>query len=169
MTEALSPLAYIITGSTGAGKTTYAINLCKKIGAVRFSIDEWMTKLFWMDSPQPVQHEWALERIHRCEDLIALHVAQLAALNIPSVLDLGFTRADHRAKFAQIAIGLKLPVLLHYVDVPQEERWQRVVGRNRDQGDTFAMNVDRAMFDFMESIWEPPDDDEMFRLNGVRV
>ena len=169
MTQAPKPLVHLITGSTGAGKTTYAMALCEKIGAVRFSIDEWMTKLFWMDSPQPVQHTWALERVDRCEDVIALNVAQLSTLGIPSVLDLGFTRADHRAKFAEMAAWKNWSVQLHFVDVPPKERWQRVCARNRDQGDTFAMNVDRAMFDFMESLWEPPDDAEMLKLNGIRV
>ena len=45
------PMIYLICGSTGAGKTTYAIQLTAKVGAVRFSIDEWMKALFWMDAP----------------------------------------------------------------------------------------------------------------------
>ena len=40
-------LIHLICGSTGAGKTTYALELAERIGAVRFSIDEWMTALFW--------------------------------------------------------------------------------------------------------------------------
>jgi len=42
---------HFICGSTGAGKTTYALKLSDEIGAVRFSIDEWMAALFWMDTP----------------------------------------------------------------------------------------------------------------------
>ena len=52
----------IITGSTGAGKTSYAIDLTRRIGGVRFSIDEWMTTLFLMDSLQPIEFEWAMAR-----------------------------------------------------------------------------------------------------------
>jgi len=39
-------LIHLVCGSTGAGKTTYARALSERIGAVRFSIDEWMTALF---------------------------------------------------------------------------------------------------------------------------
>ena len=46
---------HILAGSTGAGKSTYAAELCARTGAVRFSIDEWMGKLFWMDSPHPIR------------------------------------------------------------------------------------------------------------------
>ena len=37
---------HFLVGSTGAGKTTYAIRFCEEAGAVRFSIDEWMSSLF---------------------------------------------------------------------------------------------------------------------------
>lgn len=41
--------------------------------------------------------------------------------------------------------------------------------RNARQGKTFALTVTRKMFDFMETIWEPPDQAEMAVNNGVRV
>ena len=44
-------LIHLIWGSTGAAKTTYALQLAPELGAIRFSIDEWMAALFWMDSP----------------------------------------------------------------------------------------------------------------------
>jgi predicted kinase len=47
-------LIHLISGSTGAGKTTYASQLSERLKGVRFSIDEWMAALFWMDTPQPL-------------------------------------------------------------------------------------------------------------------
>ena len=35
------PALHLVCGSTGAGKTTYAIALADRLCAVRFSIDEW--------------------------------------------------------------------------------------------------------------------------------
>lgn len=156
----------IVTGSTGAGKTSYAIELASRLGGIRFSIDEWMTTLFWMDSPQPIEFEWTMARIGRCEAQIVGQVTALSAVDIPSVLDLGFTRADHRARFAEAATAMGAAVSLHWVDVPADERWLRVQARNRNQGKTFTMTVDRAMFDFMEGQWQPPSDDEIRDLNG---
>jgi predicted kinase len=45
-------MAFLISGSTGAGKTTYSRKLAKERHALVFSIDEWMKTLFWMDAPQ---------------------------------------------------------------------------------------------------------------------
>jgi predicted kinase len=61
---------HFLVGPTGAGKTTYAIRFCEEAGAVRFSIDEWMSALFWMDSPLPLEPAWSMERVERCATLI---------------------------------------------------------------------------------------------------
>jgi predicted kinase len=59
-------LIHLICGSTGAGKTTYALRLSDHLEGVRFSIDEWMATLFWMDTPQPLNPAWSIERVERC-------------------------------------------------------------------------------------------------------
>jgi predicted kinase len=160
---------HIIVGSTGAGKSTYSASLSERAGALRFSIDEWMGKLFWMDSPEPIDYDWTIEKIARCEQMIFATVRDLARLGVSSVLDLGFTRAEHRAKFVDLAKTESLPVQMHWIDVPAEVRWQRVIERNEQRGATFVMEVKRDMFDFMERIWEPPTPDEMAAANGLRV
>jgi len=167
--HASPPIVHIVAGSTGAGKTTYSMSLAEKEGGIRFSIDEWMGKLFWMDSPQPIQYEWAIERINRCEEMIFSNVRQLAARGISSVLDLGFTKAEHREKFRVLAREHSIAFKLHFLDIPSDVRWQRVIERNTNKGETFVMDVDRGMFDFMESIWEPPTDAELEASAGVRI
>ena len=62
---------HVVTGSTGAGKSTFARELATRVSGMRFSIDEWMTRLYWMDSPEKKDFEWAMERIARCEEQIA--------------------------------------------------------------------------------------------------
>lgn len=151
----------LVTGGTGAGKTTYAMALAQEIGAVRFSIDEWMTDLFWMDAPEPPSFDWAMSRIGRAETRIREMAAQILSRDVPVILDLGFTKCAHRRAFADWAERLGHTAVLHWIDLPPETRWERVQGRNREQGETFAMEVPRAMFEFMEGEWEPPTDDEM--------
>jgi predicted kinase len=157
---------HLIAGGTGAGKTVYARRLAEDTAAVRFSIDEWMTTLFWMDSPQPIAFEWTMARIRRCEAQIREQVAALAALGTSSVLDLGFTRAEHRGCFADFARSLGATPVLHHLSHPVDLRWQRVTMRNAERGATWRMTVDRDMFDFMEGQWEAPDEAEMRALNG---
>ncbi len=158
-----SPLIHIICGSTGAGKTTYALALADRIGGVRFSIDEWMRALFWMDSPQPLVPDWSIERVERCYAQIWATARRVAERGVPCVLDLGFSQKASRAHFAALAREARLGSQLHFLDVPSEARWQRVQRRNARQGGTRELDfeITRDMFDFVEGLWEAPDAEEM--------
>jgi predicted kinase len=166
-----SPIIYLICGSTGAGKTTYAMHLSDKVGAVRFSIDEWMTALFWMDTSKPIESRWAMERVRRCNSHIWATALQVAKRGVSSVLDLGFGLQSERNKFADLARGAGLSVELHFLDAPAGERWRRIQARNAEKAETYQLpfDVTREMFDFVESIFESPTDAEMASLSGIVV
>jgi len=154
-------LVHIVCGPTGAGKTTAAIALTESLGAVRFSIDEWMTILFWKDSPKPIEYLWTLERINRCEAQIWSLAKQVLARKLPVVLDLGFTTAEHRTKFVSLAREAGFRCAFHVADAPAEERWRRVQARNAKKGATYQLQVTREMFEFMEPLWEAPSPEEL--------
>lgn len=160
---------HLVCGSTGAGKTTHALGLVQECGALHFSIDDWMVRLFGADRPAQPQWPWIAERIRRCESLIVETAADAGRLGMSSVLDLGFQRADQRQRVAAQAQAAGLAVRLHFLDVPATERWRRVTNRNDEQGETYRVTVTRPMFDFIESIWQPPSQQEMAALDGVRV
>ena len=164
-------LIHLICGSTGAGKTTYANRLSSEAGGVVLSIDQWMTALFWMDSPSLIQADWSMERVRRCNHQIWTVAAQVAARGIPCILDLGFTRLKERSEITGLAQAAGLSVQLHVLDVPVKERWRRVQSRNAEKGETHQLQfaVTREMFDFVETMWEPPDDREMAACDGVRL
>src|SRR5213078_4337356 len=129
-----SPVVHIVCGSTGAGKTTYALRLCEELGAIRFSLDEWMNNLFWMDMPPGGSIDWAFARIDRCTAQILDIVRQLASNGTSSVLDLGFVRRLEREKVAVFAAKNALRMKLHFLDVPADIRWARVSARNVEKG-----------------------------------
>jgi predicted kinase len=164
-------LIHLVCGSTGAGKTTYSRELSERIGAVRFSIDEWMTRLFWMDSPEPLEPAWSMERVERCLSQIWSTASRVAERGVPCVLDIGLSQAASRARFVKLAGELGLSAQLRFVDVPAEERWRRVQARNARLRDTshLPFAVTREMFDFVEKMWESPTDEELAACNGVRI
>ncbi|MBM3648063.1 MAG: ATP-binding protein [Alphaproteobacteria bacterium] len=163
------PMLHMICGGVGAGKTTYALGLSRRLGGIHFSIDEWMTALFGRDTPPRLRWDWIAERATRCEALIARMACQSAYLGVPAVLDQAFLCAADRARLVAIAEQERLSVQLHYLDVPSDERWRRVTARNVDKGNTFTIELTREMFDFFEKRWEPPTAVELAKFRGVHI
>jgi predicted kinase len=162
---------HLLCGPTGSGKTTYARELAEREGAVRFSIDEWMSSLFWMDAGHPFEPSWAMERVQRCAARIWKTAEEICRLGAPCVLEIGLTTAQSRTLYAGLARAAGLPVKLHHIDAPVEVRWARVQARNAEAGEggQLPFELTREMFDFVETMWEPPSDEELAALDGVRV
>ena len=158
------------SSGVGAGKTTYARRLAEAEGAVRFSIDEWMSALFWMDAPDPFTPAWAMERVERCAARIWSTAVEVCGRGVPCVLEIGLTTAAGRAHYAGLAKAARLPVKLHLVEAPLEERWLRVQRRNHaPDADQLPFKVTREMFDYVEAMWEPPTAEELAAHDGVAV
>jgi predicted kinase len=105
----------------------------------------------------------------RCERQILVTAFDLARAGVPSILDLGLQRLDQRKRIADHAATAGITVRLHFIDIDATERWRRVEQRNEQQGDTFRVKVTRPMFDFIETIWQPPTPEEMSAFDGVRI
>jgi predicted kinase len=162
-------MLHLLCGSTGAGKTTYARSLADAVGGVFFSVDSWMSDLFWMDAPDPVDPAWAMARVERCRAMIWRTAVEVARRGTPCLLEIGLTTRAVRARYVALAAEAGLPIRLHFLDVPAAERWRRVEARNRETGDQLGFAVTRAMFDYVEGMWEPPTADEMAACDGVHL
>jgi predicted kinase len=156
------PTVHLICGAIGAGKTTYAVALASRIGAVRFSMDEWMKTLFFADRPDPHGLDWFLERAARCEAQMWDIAEPIIARGVDVVFDVGLARLEDRDRCRGRGMQTKGSVKLHYLDVDAETRRARVRRRNLERAGTYAFQVSDAMFDFMETWFEPPSDDELY-------
>lgn len=163
-----SPTIFLICGSTGSGKTTYSKQLVKEFNAIHFSIDEWMKTLFWMDAPNPPSFDWAIDRVSRCEKLIWHQTQEAATLGNNVVLDLGFSETKQRGKFYQLLKDANISYELHFLDVSREVRWERVTNRN-NLLDSKSIIVTRETFDWMETYFEAPTEEEMIKNLGIRI
>lgn len=154
-------MIHLIVGNTGAGKTTYASQLQKENGGVIFSIDQWNQCLFMADKKEDDGLDWWLERIDREETLIMKLVEQLEAQKLDAILDLGFSKYDHRQKFRDFAVNKGFDLQLHFLKVSKEERWKRVRQRNSEKGDSYEFEVTQEQLEFMEKFFEVPTKDEI--------
>jgi predicted kinase len=160
---------HLVVGSTGAGKSTFARQLAQSSGAVRFAIDEWMETLFGPDRPEAAGYDWYAPRVARCTELIWTLASQLVRVGTPSVLEIGLTERAARQAIYERAREQGFVVRLHVVEAPAAVRWQRVEARNREKGETFVLEVTRDMFDFVETMWQPPDEAELHAHHGERI
>lgn len=160
-------MIHLIVGNTGSGKTTYANKLKAECNGIRFSIDTWNKILFLEDKNPTDGLEWFLERIERAETIIMDLVIQLETAGTDTILDLGLSKFSHREKFRDFAKLNGYGLQVHYLDISKETRWERVLKRNNEKGETFEFEVSKENFEFMEAWFEIPDKEEL--SGGIRI
>lgn len=151
----------VIFGPCGAGKTTYAHAFARREKAVAFILDDWMARMFGPDMPEPLQYDWMIERVGRCEGQIWATAAGVLATRTSVILDIGLMRKADRARVREIAEATGLDLQFHFVDAPQAVRRARVLDRNVVRGESFAIEVTPDLFDFIEGVYEPPEPGEL--------
>jgi predicted kinase len=152
---------HVIFGPSGAGKTTYAHAFARRERAVAFILDDWMARLFAPDMPQPLEYDWMIERVGRCEAQIWSTAAGVLATGTSVILDIGLMRRADRARVREIAEAAELLLQFHFVTASAVSRRARVAERNVIKGESFAIEVTPELFDFIEGVYEAPDPDEL--------
>lgn len=148
---------HIIEGPVGAGKTTYANRLGRELGSAPLVLDEWMATLFRPDRPEDNVWLWYGERKQRCiEQIWRLSQMQLA-LGADAIVELGLVQRAARLAFFEQVEAANVTYRVHVLDAPLEERRNRVMNRNAERGETYAMEVSNEVFELASGMWEPID------------
>ena len=148
------PTAHLIHGSVGAGKTTFARRLERELPAIRFSHDEWMTRLYGDDPPVdqfPKFHQRVSKLIDDCW-------RRCVELGLDVVLDLGFWSRRQRDEIRATAVALGAGARLYRLECPEDEAWGRIEKRNLHLDGSLL--IVRNTFDMLKSRFEPLGDDE---------
>ena len=157
-------MVHVIYGPQGAGKSTLANKICIEQNAICFSIDEYMSRLFLADIPVPLDMEFIMERVKRCEGLIWKTVTDFERTGVTSVLDLGLLKISDRNRIKKLINFHGFEYLFHFIDAPLAQRKERVISRNVKTGSGFSFEVTSEMFDYMELQFEPPSNDELLEI-----
>ncbi|MEM9453593.1 MAG: ATP-binding protein [Myxococcota bacterium] len=151
---------HLLIGPVGSGKSTFARRLCREHDALRLTLDEWMTVLFRPDRPPTGRIEWYVERAERCVEQIWRVACSAVEAGTDVVLEIGLIQRALRESFYARVDAAALDLTVYVVDAPRDVRRQRVRQRNREQGETFSMEVPDDFFELASDLWEPPTDDE---------
>lgn len=123
MTTTAAPAVHLLCGLNGAGKTTLARELEATLPAVRFSLDDWMLRLY------PGLHYAAEEfggRAESCKLLIWDTAAQVLRAGTDVVLDWNQWSRARRALWHGKATAAGFDVVLHYLQTPLDTALERV-------------------------------------------
>jgi predicted kinase len=157
------PTVHLLCGLNGAGKTTLARELQTALPAVRFSLDEWMLRLY------PGVHFAAAEYgdlAENCKLLIWDIARQVLHGGTDVVLDWNQWSRDRRTVWRDNARAAGCAVVLHHVRTPLDAAVERAVGRAAE-GEPWSHRIDEAGVRHLAGIFEPPGPDEELDIRLV--
>ena len=125
-----SPTVHLLCGYNGVGKTTYAKHLEKVLPAVRFSLDEWMLRLY---SDLSFDSAGYGSRAEICKDIIWGAAQQVLLCGVDVVLDWNQWSRSRRATWRDNALNAGFTPTLHLMDMPLETALERVAPRGGEK------------------------------------
>lgn len=145
-------------GKLGCGKTTYAKRLCAERGAVLLSADELMLSLFGGDAGE--KHDEYLEKV---KAFLLNQSLDLVSRGVDAVLDWGLWTKAERDAVRSFYAAHAVPCEIHYVEIGEEVRRQRIDERNRAVLSASARDyyVDEGLASKLDRLFEPPEPAEV--------
>ena len=159
----MKPTAHLLHGFIGSGKTTFACQLERKCGAVRFSHDEWMVRLHGWNPPEEHYSEYfaQVENLIWDEATLAIH----AGTDI--ILDFGFWTRGSRDAARNRVRSVGAAAKFYEIFCPQQIMRTRALERSKSPS-TDSLWIDSAGYDKLIAVFEPMQDDEEFvRIEGT--
>ncbi|MBI4098349.1 MAG: ATP-binding protein [Candidatus Levybacteria bacterium] len=153
------PVAHIIIGFIGSGKTTFARKLEKETGAIRFTKDEWMVRVFGSTPPKDKFEEYD----NRMATLATDMALKCLEAGISVIIDEGFWVKEHRDAISEKVKNVGAIPKMYYIEAPFEIMKVRTFKRSENPPiDSFT--IDEEAFNHYWKFFQPPGEDEEFTL-----
>ncbi len=148
----------MICGKLCCGKSTYAKQLCSLNPAIILSIDEIMLALF--NQHLGDKHEIYVKK---GKAYLFSKSVEIVKTGIDVILDWGFWTKQERNQAREFYLSKYIPCELHYIDISDTVWQKRMLERNYfiSAGKTHAYYVDDTLRKKVDSIFEPPDENEI--------
>ena len=146
------PIAYVICGFIGAGKTTFARKLEKETKAIRITKDEWIIKIFGNKITSDKNFESYDKNITELATDIAFRILKSGK---DVIIDEGFWVKSQRDDIKKKLLQAGANPIFYYVKSSIKQMKERVINRSKYPPiDSFEINEE--MFDKYLKYWEPP-------------
>ena len=155
------PKVILICGKICCGKSTYAEKICTENNAVLLSVDEIMLAIFGQHAGE--KHDEYCDNLQKYLFEKSLEIIKIGR---DVILDWGFWQKGKRDFAKEFYRRREIPCELHYIDVSEEVWRQRLEKRNSavSAGKTNSYYVDENLAEKFNSIFEPPNEDEIDKL-----
>ena len=151
-----TPVAHLLHGFIGSGKTSFAQRLERSSGARRFTLDEWMIERHGRNPP--AAHFQAIYRaLH--EELWVAAIDELARGG-DVILDLGFWTRDSRNEAREHLQAVPCRAQFYSLECPVEVMRQRTLSRTA-AAHADALHIDAPAFEKLLAGFEPMAGDEV--------
>jgi len=162
MNKTPKPIAHLICGFIGSGKTTFARKLEKETGVIRFTKDEWMVRVF---GNSPPKDKFQNETFHEYDEKMTKLATEIALRFLKTgtsvIIDDGFWYRKQRDEMRQQLKDIGAVVKLYYMDTPVDVMKSRTVKRSENPpADSFYI-TEQEFNDYLIK-FQPPTDDEEF-------
>ena len=155
------PLAHIVIGFIGSGKTTFARQIEQETGAVRFTKDEWMVRIFGNSPPKDKFAEYDTKMASLATDM----ALKCLKAGISVVIDEGFWAKEQRAEIGDKVRKVGAVPKFYYIEASFETMKERTLKRSANPPpDSYV--IDEESFNHYWRFFQPPGAGEEFELVG---
>lgn len=164
MNETNKPVAHLLCGFIGSGKTTFARKLEKETGAIRFTKDEWMVKIFGNTPPK----DKFVEYDSKMTELTTETALRCLKSGTNVIIDGGFWYRKQRDEIHQTLKDMGVVAKLYFIDTPVDIMKTRTIKRSENIPiDSFSI-TEKEFNDYLKMFQPPTHDEEFISIQDER-